>query len=104
MLISSIVSIRAYSAQKMFQDQMKDHVNDLRQAELAMNDISRWLSFRLECLVSFFSAAVAIYFVYFSQTNSGLVAFTLSIVSSFSYSIMGWVRVYNNLEVNGEPN
>lgn len=98
------VSIRAYSAHSLFRKGIMKRADALVRASFTFFDINRWVSVRIDSLGGLFAAAVTIYFVYFSSVQAGYVGFTLSMVFSFSQSVLYWVRIYNLVEVQGTYN
>lgn len=64
-------------------------------------DVNRWVSIRMDSLGAIFSGVVATYIVYGSHVQAGYAGFTLSVVLAFSRQILGWVRYYNSVEVEG---
>lgn len=63
--------------------------------------VVRWIAVRMDTLGSIFSGVVAAYLVYGRDLNAGSVGFTLSLISAFSSMLLGWVRVLNEVEVQG---
>jgi hypothetical protein len=55
----------------------------------------------MDTLGAIFSGVVAACLVYGRDLNSGSVGFTLSLISAFSSMLLGWVRVLNEVEVQG---
>ena len=55
----------------------------------------------MDTLGAIFAGVVAAYLAYVSKLPAGYAGFTLSIVLSFSRSILFWVRIYNLAEIQG---
>ncbi len=98
----SVASIRAFGAQSFFREALKEKVNLYTRASLALYDTNRWISVRVETLGGLFAATVSIYFIYGSNMPAGYIGFTLSMLVNFADIVLGWVRNYNDFELQGD--
>ncbi|KIP03407.1 hypothetical protein PHLGIDRAFT_242940 [Phlebiopsis gigantea 11061_1 CR5-6] len=100
--IAGLSSIRAYSAQEAFRDQLHERIDRYVRAARSFYNVNRWVSTRLDVLGQVFTASLTFYLVYGNVTRSASsVGFVLSMAVSFSELILWWVRIYNEFEVNG---
>jgi len=100
--IAGLVSIRAYGAQAHFQAESIVRVDKFSRTARTFNDLNRWISIRLDVLGSLFTAALATYLVYGSRTSAANTGFALNMAVGISGTILFWVRIFNNLEVNAQ--
>ncbi|EJC97738.1 P-loop containing nucleoside triphosphate hydrolase protein [Fomitiporia mediterranea MF3/22] len=97
--LSGLPSIRAYSAQDLFYNELKNRIDVLARTSYCFYDINRWVSIRMDFLGAIFGGVVAAYLAYGSNIPAGYAGFTLSAVLSFSAQILFWVRFYNLAEI-----
>ncbi|KLO18945.1 P-loop containing nucleoside triphosphate hydrolase protein [Schizopora paradoxa] len=97
--LGALPSIRAYGAQSFFREALKKKVNLYTRASLAFYDSNRWVAIRVESLGGLFAGSVSVFFIYGSNLPPGYIGFTLSMLVNFSRIILGWVRVYNEFEL-----
>lgn len=65
------------------------------------NDITRWVSIRVDLLGSAFSAALAAYLVYVSHSSAGDAGFVINMAVTFTSTLLWIVRILNEFEVQG---
>ncbi|KAJ1305460.1 hypothetical protein OPQ81_000470 [Rhizoctonia solani] len=100
--LAGITSIRAYGAEEYFKDETLKQVDKYTRAARTFYDLNRWISFRMDTLGGIFAAALAAYLVYFgSSPDASNTGFTLNRAVMLSGSIIWWVRVLNDLEIQG---
>ncbi|KZS96534.1 P-loop containing nucleoside triphosphate hydrolase protein [Sistotremastrum niveocremeum HHB9708] len=99
--LHGLVSIRAYGAQAAFESESLRRIDDYSRTTRTSYNLNRWIAVRMDTLGAVFSATVAAYLVYGRDLNSGSVGFTLSLISAFSSMLLIWVRVLNEVEVEG---
>ena len=103
-LLTFVVSIRAYSAQNLFR-QNTLHLIDTRSSHTFYN-LNRWASIRTDTVGTVFSAVLVVYLVYGtgavqkpgSAANAG---FSFNMTVGFGTMILWWVRCLNKFEVSG---
>jgi len=101
--ISGLTSIRAYGAQHAFKRVSMTRIHSYTRAARTFYNLNRWISVRIEVLGGLFAAGLAIYLVYGrgplpTASDTG---FSLNMAVGFSSMILWWVRMFNELEVNG---
>lgn len=97
-----IASIRAYGAQSQFRDNIQKGLDNFIRCALTFYDINRWITVRADTLGALFAGTISTYLLYWSGFSAGTIGFTLNTVILLSELIMYWVRIYNELEVNGK--
>lgn len=97
-------SIRAYNARALFLADLRGRLNRYARIALIHFDVNRWMEFRFDLISGLFSAIVASYLVYGSQTNAGEMGFTLSVTIAFASRVLWWIRWYNGMEISGKRN
>ncbi|KAF8650152.1 hypothetical protein AX16_005387 [Volvariella volvacea WC 439] len=101
--LSGLVSIRAYGAQERFMNKSLQHIDRYTRAAFAYNHLNRWISVRSDALGGLFTASLGAYLVYVKagESTAAQTGFSLSMAVAFSTMILTGVRIYNNVELNG---
>jgi ABC-type multidrug transport system fused ATPase/permease subunit len=99
--VSGIVSIRAYGAQKKLMREAQIRADKYTRAATAFYNLNRWVTVRIDMLGGLFAASLAGFLVYGPRLDASTSGFALSQAISFSGMIIWWVRIVNELEVQG---
>ncbi|KAF9229723.1 P-loop containing nucleoside triphosphate hydrolase protein [Gyrodon lividus] len=99
--IAGLTSIRAYGAQKAFQEESLDRIDRYSKSARMFYNLNRWICIRIDFIGSLFTTALAAYLVYGSTRDAANVGFSLNMAVGFSSMILFWVRILNDVEVNG---
>ncbi|KIJ45713.1 hypothetical protein M422DRAFT_227467 [Sphaerobolus stellatus SS14] len=100
--ISGLVSIRAYGAQEAFKSESLKRINGYIRPARTFYNCNRWVTIRIDAIGSAFSAGLAGYMVYNVGTRTASDSgFALSTAITLSQAILYWVRILNELEVQG---
>lgn len=98
--ISGITSIRAYGAETKVQRQLQARADHYTQCATSMYNLNRWINIRIDLLGAVFSAGLAYYLVFGSNSyDSILIGFGLNQAVSVSEIILWWVKGSNEFEV-----
>ncbi|KAJ3802481.1 P-loop containing nucleoside triphosphate hydrolase protein [Lentinula aff. detonsa] len=95
---TGIVSVRAYSAQDKFTDLLMTRIDHYSRSARVFYNLQRWMAMRTETLAGIFSAALAWYLVYFTNSNASDTGFLLNLAVAFSGGMVWWVIAMNDLE------
>ncbi|TYJ59220.1 hypothetical protein B9479_000209 [Cryptococcus floricola] len=114
---NGIVSIRAYGAQDKMRNEAQRRADKYtRAAANPTNNVkvisestdvyfsynfNRWVTVRLDMLGGLFAACLAAFLVYGPRLDASTAGFALSQAISFSSMILWWVRMLNEMEVQG---
>ncbi|KAH9829694.1 uncharacterized protein C8Q71DRAFT_789576 [Rhodofomes roseus] len=98
---AGLVSIRAYGAQDAFRKESYKRINRYSRVSVIFWGLNRWVCIRIDALGAIFTAALAGYLVYAKPTTASNTGFSLNMAVGFSGMILWWVRMLNELEVNG---
>lgn len=98
--IQGLVSVRAYSAQAAFREQLLKRVNEYTRVGRTFWLLNRWVAVRIDTLSAIFAAAVSSYFVYVAAVDPSTVGFILVLTTSFTTLVMDLVHWLNVMEVN----
>ncbi|TDL13954.1 hypothetical protein BD410DRAFT_757430 [Rickenella mellea] len=101
--VEGIVSIRAYGCQTSFKNDSMIKIDRYTRAARTFNNLDRWINIRLEPLGGLYAAALAAWLIYrrnLSKAND--IGFSLDMAVGFSSLILLWVKVLNELEINGD--
>ncbi|ADV20810.1 ATP-binding cassette (ABC) transporter, putative [Cryptococcus gattii WM276] len=98
---NGIVSIRAYGAQQKFRVEAQRRADKYTRAATAFYNLNRWVTIRLDMLGGLFAASLAAFLVYGPRLDASTSGFALSQAISFSSMILWWVRMVNEMEVQG---
>ncbi|CAE6467389.1 unnamed protein product [Rhizoctonia solani] len=100
--LAGIISIRAYGAEDQFKDEALKRVDKYTRAARTFYNLNRWISFRMDTLGGLFAAGLAAYLVYVSSSpDASNTGFSLNRAVMLSASVIWWVRVLNDFEVEG---
>lgn len=97
--MAGLASVRAYGAQSTQIQISMNRINRLTRASRTFMNLNRWVTIRIDLLGSLFVTSLAYYLVYFQSYRAFNVGFSLTMALNFSQSIFGWVRLYNQFEV-----
>ncbi|KAJ4491368.1 P-loop containing nucleoside triphosphate hydrolase protein [Lentinula edodes] len=100
---TGIVSVRAYSAQDQFADLLMTRIDHYSRSARVFYNLQRWMAIRTETLAGIFSAGLAWYLVYFTNSNASATGFLLNIAVAFSGGMVWWVIAVNDLEAETHP-
>jgi len=98
---AGLVSIRAYGAQNAFRRESYRRINRYSRVSVIFWGLNRWVCIRIDTLGAAFTAALAGYLVYAKSATASNTGFSLNMAVGFSGMILWWVRMLNELEVNG---
>ncbi|KAJ7759560.1 P-loop containing nucleoside triphosphate hydrolase protein, partial [Mycena metata] len=117
--IAGLISIRAYGAQADFIEESLRRINKYTRAARILSLLDRWVAVRLNAVGNILSAMLALYLVYFQkasasgprlsgsnrihQERANNVGFSLNMAAAFSTRILFWVRLWNDVQIQGEP-
>ncbi|KIY48677.1 P-loop containing nucleoside triphosphate hydrolase protein [Fistulina hepatica ATCC 64428] len=99
--IEGLTSIRAYGVQDRFRRHILERIDRYSRCARIFYDLNRWVCIRIEMLGALFSVAVATWLVYFQGRSSSDTGFSMNMAVGFSSTILVWIRVVNNFEVEG---
>lgn len=99
--VNGIVSIRAYGAQDKMRQQAQERADKYTRAARAFYNLNRWVTIRIDMLGGLFAAVLAAFLVYGIKLDASTAGFALSQAVSFSTMILWWVRMINEMEVQG---
>lgn len=99
--VSGIVSIRAYGAQKKLMREAQKRADKYTRTATAFYNLNRWVTVRIDMLGGLFASALAAFLIYGPRLDASTSGFALSQAISFSGMIIWWVRIVNELEVQG---
>nr|XP_019050369.1 ATP-binding cassette transporter [Kwoniella bestiolae CBS 10118]OCF29299.1 ATP-binding cassette transporter [Kwoniella bestiolae CBS 10118] len=106
--VNGIVSIRAYGAQQKLRAEAQRKADKYTRAATALAltfsfsyNLNRWVTIRIDMLGGLFSALLAAFLVYGVRLDASTTGFALSQAISFSAMILWWVRLVNEMEVQG---
>ncbi|KAJ6612668.1 multidrug resistance-associated ABC transporter [Mycena sp. CBHHK59/15] len=100
--ISGLTSIRAYGAQTPFIEESLRRINKYSRAARTLSNLDRWVGVRLAVVGNLLAAILAAYLVYFQRERANNVGFSLNMAAAFSMRILFWVRVWNDVQIQGE--
>jgi ABC-type multidrug transport system fused ATPase/permease subunit len=99
--VSGIVSIRAYGAQEQIKNQTREKADKYTRTATAFYNLNRWVTVRIDMLGGLFSMTLAIFLVYVVRLDPSTSGFALTQAISFAGTILWWVRMLNDMEVQG---
>ena len=99
--VNGIVSIRAFGAQDKLRKEAQKRADKYSRAGRAFYNLNRWVTVRIDMLGGLFASLLAAFLVYGPRLNASTAGFALSQAISFSAMILWWVRILNQLEVEG---
>ncbi|WWC68639.1 uncharacterized protein I206_102570 [Kwoniella pini CBS 10737] len=104
--VNGIVSIRAYGAQQKLRAEAQRKADKYTRAATAplflqFYNLNRWVTIRIDMLGGLFASLLAAFLVYGPRLDASTTGFALSQAISFSAMILWWVRLVNEMEVQG---
>ncbi|KAH7927390.1 P-loop containing nucleoside triphosphate hydrolase protein [Leucogyrophana mollusca] len=100
--MTGITSIRAYGAEEFFKQESLARVDRYTKSARMFYCLNRWVCVRVTAVGALFTAGLAGYLVYGGNASKASnIGFSLNMAVAFSAMIIWWVRVVNDLEVNG---
>jgi ABC-type multidrug transport system fused ATPase/permease subunit len=99
--ISGIVSIRAFGAQEQMLREAQTRADKYTRTARAYYNLNRWVTIRIDMLGGLFASVLAAFIVYGAKLDASTAGFALSQAVSFSTMILWWVRMVNEMEVQG---
>ncbi|KAJ1309716.1 hypothetical protein OPQ81_006481 [Rhizoctonia solani] len=100
--LQGITSIRAYGAEGQFKNEALKRIDKYTRAARTFYNLNRWICIRMDALGGLFAAGLAAYLVYYrTSVDASDTGFSLNMAVTFSGSIIWWVRVLNEFEVQG---
>ncbi|ORY22510.1 hypothetical protein BCR39DRAFT_551500 [Naematelia encephala] len=99
--VNGIVSIRAYGAQEKLRVEARRRADVYTRAGRAYYNLNRWVTVRVDMLGGLFAASLAAFLVYGPAFDASTSGFALNQAVSFSGMILWWVRMVNEMEVQG---
>ncbi|WVR03866.1 hypothetical protein IAU60_000864 [Kwoniella sp. DSM 27419] len=99
--VNGIVSIRAYGAQQKLRNEAQRKADKYTRAATAFYNLNRWVTIRIDMLGGLFASSLAAFLVYGPRLDASTSGFALSQAISFSAYILWWVRLVNEMEVQG---
>ncbi|KAI0742214.1 hypothetical protein C8Q80DRAFT_1186678 [Daedaleopsis nitida] len=99
--VSGLTSIRAYGAQEQFRKESFRRIDNYVRVRRTFYNLNRWISIRIDILSAAFAASLAAYLVYGSGAGAADTGFSLNVAVGFTSLILWWIRILNDLEVEG---
>lgn len=99
--VNGIVSIRAFAAQDKMRAEAQRRADKYTRTARAFYNLNRWVTIRIDMLGGLFAAVLAAFLVYGARLDASTSGFALSQAVSFSSLILWWVRMVNEMEVQG---
>lgn len=99
--VGGIVSIRAYGAQEKLRAEARRRADKYTRTARAFYNLNRWVTIRIDMLGGLFASLLAAFLIYGPKLDASTAGFALSQAISFSSLILWWVRLVNEMEVQG---
>ncbi|ORX36515.1 hypothetical protein BD324DRAFT_651753 [Kockovaella imperatae] len=99
--VNGIVSIRAYGAQDKLRREAQRRADKYTRAGRNFYNLNRWITIRVDMLGALFGALLGAFLVYGPRMDASTSGFALSQAISFSSMILWWIRMVNEMEVEG---
>ncbi|KAH7883936.1 hypothetical protein F5I97DRAFT_2075294 [Phlebopus sp. FC_14] len=99
--VAGLTSIRAYGAQRAIQEESLDRIDRYSKSARMFYNLNRWVCIRIDLVGALFTTALAAYLLYGRSRDAANVGFSLNMAVGFSSMILYWVRILNDVEVNG---
>ncbi|GJJ15091.1 hypothetical protein Clacol_009366 [Clathrus columnatus] len=101
-MLTGLVSIRAYGAETSFRKESLKHLNGYEAfIPFPRDGLMRWVGIRSEALGSLLGAILALYILNDPSQNASNSGLALAMAVAFAGCTIEWVRVTNDLEVQG---
>ncbi|KAF9013109.1 ABC transporter type 1, transmembrane domain-containing protein [Cyathus striatus] len=97
--VNALVSVRAYGAQEAFRTDLLSKIDHYSRVARMSWDLNRWMGTRMDLLGATFTTALALYLVMTRSASAANTGFSLTVALEFCRYILGWVRLYNDFEV-----
>ncbi|KAL1697496.1 P-loop containing nucleoside triphosphate hydrolase protein [Schizophyllum commune] len=100
--IAGLTSIRAYGVQERFKNESMSRLDNYMRLARPLYNLNRWVSVRIETLGSILAASLGAFLLWEkSARGSSQTGFALNMAVGFSELILFWVRLGNELEIEG---
>ncbi|KIM54250.1 hypothetical protein SCLCIDRAFT_1222221 [Scleroderma citrinum Foug A] len=99
--IAGLTSIRAYGAQATFKSESLNRIDRYSKSARMFYNLNRWVCIRIDLIGALFTSALAAYLVYWRPSGAGNIGFSLNMAVGFSAMILYWIRILNQVEVDG---
>ena len=99
--VNGIVSIRAYGAQGKLRKEAQRRADLYTRAGRGFFNLNRWVTVRIDMLGALFAALLGAFLIYGPRLDASTSGFALSQAISFSSMILWWIRMVNEMEVEG---
>ncbi|KAL1411644.1 hypothetical protein Q8F55_002608 [Vanrija albida] len=99
--VSGIVSIRAYAAQEQIRRDVRIKADKYSRAATAFYNLNRWVTVRIDMLGGLFASLLGAFLIYSVHLDPATSGFALLQAIAFSSMILVWVRLVNEMEVQG---
>lgn len=100
--IAGLTSIRAYGVEDRFKAESMHRLDNYMRLARPQYNLNRWVSVRIETLGSLLTASLGAYMLYVTNTRGpSQTGFALDMAVGFSELILFWVRIGNELELEG---
>ncbi|KAG5648264.1 hypothetical protein DXG03_006223 [Asterophora parasitica] len=91
--IAGLTSIRAYGAQKTFQEESLNRINRYTRSARTFYNLNRWICVRIDFFGALFAASLAAYLVYFQDLKASNTGFSLNMAGNSLERIQGYVCI-----------
>ena len=99
--VNGIVSIRAFGAQDKLRKEAQRRADLYTRAGRGFYNLNRWVTVRIDMLGALFAALLGAFLIYGPRLPASTAGFALSQAISFSAMILWWIRMMNEMEVEG---
>ncbi|KAF8515057.1 hypothetical protein BU17DRAFT_76921 [Hysterangium stoloniferum] len=100
--IAGLVSIRAYGAQAAFMSESLQRIDKYTRPARVYYNLNRWVGVRIDVIGTTFTACLALYLAYNKTFRTpSETGFSLAMAVAFSGLTLGWVRLLNEFQVQG---
>ncbi|KAJ7121096.1 multidrug resistance-associated ABC transporter [Mycena epipterygia] len=99
-LLTGIVTVRAFSAEKRFLDNLYPKIDETSKIGYAFWMTNRWLSFNFDVLASISVFITALFAITFLHNDAGLAGVVISSALAFGDSVYQACRNWTNLELD----
>lgn len=99
--VSGIVSIRAYAAQEQIRRDVREKADKYSRSATAFYNLNRWITVRIDMLGGLFASLLGAFLIYSVHLDPSTSGFALLQAIAFSSMILVWVRLVNEMEVQG---
>ncbi|KAF9516655.1 hypothetical protein BS47DRAFT_1371638 [Hydnum rufescens UP504] len=100
--IGGLTSIRAYGAEEAFIKESLQRIDKYTRPARSFYNLNRWICIRIDALGGLFSAGLALYLLYVrNESNASNTGLQINLAVGFTGMLLWWVRIVNELEVQG---